>query len=178
MLNRPHRLYILVAIALITLVFIPNTAARVSIGTGCFIFAILAAFYFQYSTREFAGRLLARVQAGDESARRLYLARTRSGLGDIAREYLNTLLSADDERLLPLVVKQLGHPDVQAREMTEDRLARWGAKAADPVVRAALGQELTGDGAFRARRLLYRWRPELPSNLASLLEAGGYWQEA
>lgn len=178
MLNRPHRLYLLLGITWLAIIVLIGpmgwgTAATVSIIVG-----VLAAAYFQSSTKIFATRLLDRVTSGDEKAKGLYNARTRSRFGDIAKEYLTTLLGADDARVLPLIVKQLDHPDVQARELTEDRLARWGTKAAEPLVHAAVGRELTGDGAFRARRLLYRWRPELPQNLKTVLESAGYWQEA
>jgi hypothetical protein len=177
-LNRPHRLYLMLAATwLAIIVFVSPerwwSAAAVSIVVG-----ILAAFYFQASSKVFATRLLERAATGDERAKALYLARSRSRLGDIAREYLGTLLGASDERLLPLIVRQLDHPDAQARELTEDRLARWGTRAADPLVQAAIGHELSGDGAFRARRLLYRWRPELPSNLTALLDSAGYWKDA
>jgi hypothetical protein len=177
-LNRPHRLYLMLGITwLAVILFIPQerwwSGAAVSIVIG-----ILAAFYFQASSKVFATRLLERAASGDEKAKAMYLARSRSRFGDIAREYLVALLGAQDERLLPLVVRQLDHPDAQARELVEDRLVRWGLRAADPLVRAAIGSELSGDGAFRARRLLYRWRSEIPPNLTVLLDSAGYWKDA
>ncbi len=179
MLYRPHRMYFFLLVAWLAIILIAPPAWRLSLAALSIIAAVIGGFYFQVSTREYARRLLARAAEGDEKARRLYLARTRSRFGDIAREYLEELLkaSSSDDRLLPLVVRQLGHPDPLAREMTEDRLARIGSQAAGPLVHAVLGKELSGDGAFRARRLLYRWRSELPHDLAALLESFGYWQD-
>ncbi len=176
MLNRPHRLYLLLAILWLGIIFILEPEQWASAAAVSVVFGLLAALCFQASSRAFAQRLLQRVAAGDERAERVFNSRTRSRFGDIAREYLGALLSTQDERLLPLVVKQLGHPDAQARELTEDRLAHWGTEAASPLIQAAIGRELTGDGAFRARRLLYRWRPELPPKLATLLDSAGYWE--
>lgn len=176
MLNRPHRLYLLLAIVWLATVLIVKPEYWFTVAAASIIVGVLAAFYFQQSSRVFANRLLERVAAGDQRAEKVYHTRTRSRFGDIAREYLGALLATEDERLLPLVVRQLDHPDPEARELTEDRLARWGTRAADPLVRAAIGRELAGDGAFRARRLLYRWRPELPQNLIALLDSTGYWE--
>jgi len=178
MLYRPHRMYLFLAVAWLAIILLVRPDLRLSVAALSFIVAVIGAFYFQRSARVFASRLLQRAAEGDERAQRSYLTRTRSRFGDVAREYLETLLTTPDERLLPLVVKQLDHPDPLAREMVEDRLARWGTRAAGPLVQAAVGRELSGDGAFRARRLLYRWRPELPENLSALLEASGYWQDA
>jgi hypothetical protein len=177
-LNRPHRLYLLLGVAWLAIFVLVPPVHWWTFAAGTFLIGILAAFYFQRSARVYAERLLARVVEGDEKAQRLYLARTRSRFGDLAREYLETLIAADDERLLPLMVRQLEHPDANAREITEDRLTRWGVRAAEPVARAVVGKELTGDGAFRARRLLYRWRRELPERVSTLLETAGYWQDA
>ncbi len=178
MLNRPHRLYLLLAVAWLAIFLVVKPERWAAAATISIIVGILGALYMQYSTKIFAARLLRRVSEGDERAKTAYVARARSRFGDVAREYLTALLGTQDERLLPLIVRQLDHPDVQARELTEDRLARWGTKAAEPVVKAAVGHELAGDGAFRARRLLYRWRPELSASLKAVLDSAGYWQEA
>ncbi len=178
MLNRPHRLYLLLVIVWLTIIVIVAPERWWSAAAISIIVGVLAALYFQSSSRVFASRLLKRVAEGDERAKTAYNARARSRFGDIAREYLTTLLGTQDERLLPLIVKQLDHPDVQARELTEDRLARWGTRAADPLVHAAVGHQLAGDGAFRARRLLYRWRRELPPNLTAVLDTADYWHDA
>jgi hypothetical protein len=178
MLYRPHRLYLFLAVSWLAIFLIVRPEIWFSMAALSFIIGILAAFYFQVSSRVYATRLLQRAAEGDEKARRAYLARTHSRFGDVAREYLETLITTEDERVLPLMVKQLGHPDVLAREMTEDRLNRWGTQAAEPVAKAAMERELTGDGAFRARRLLWRWRPELPPKVTALLETSGYWQDS
>ncbi|RJQ08224.1 MAG: hypothetical protein C4551_05665 [Bacillota bacterium] len=176
MLNRPHRLYLSLLVVWVGIVLFIRPEQFWSAAAVSIVIGILAAFYFQASSREFARRLLARALGGDRQAQAAYQARTRSRFGDIAREYLDALLQCEDERALQLVVRQLGHPDAQARELTEDRLARWGVRAAEPLVQVAIGNELSGDGAFRARRLLYRWRPELSPNLTVLLDTAGYWQ--
>lgn len=178
MLNRPHRLYLLLVIVWLAIIVAVAPERWYSAAAISIIIGVLAALYFQRSSKVFASRLLERVLEGDELAKTTFNARARSRFGDIAREYLTTLLGTQDERLLPLIVKQLDHPDVQARELTEDRLARWGTRAAEPLVHAAVGHELADDGAFRARRLLYRWRPELPKNLKAVLDSAGYWQDA
>jgi hypothetical protein len=177
MLNRPHRLYLTLLIVWLATIFFVRPEYWLTLAAGSIVLGVIAAFYFQASAAAFATRLLARAGTGDEGAKKLYVARARSRFGDIAREYLTTLLKTEDEKLLPMVVQQLGHPDAQARELTEDRLARWGNRAAEPLVRAAVGREFSGDGAFRARRLIYRWRPELPQKLTALLDAAGYWKE-
>jgi len=177
MLYRPHQLYLFLAVAGLGMILFVPPENRPSAVVVTFIVGLILAFYLRASSRRSAGELIRRVAEGDETAARLYRARVRSRFGDEAREYLETLLGTSDERLLPLLVGQLGHPDPAAREMVEDRLVRWGVEAADPLVRAALGRELSGDGAFRARRLLWRMRSELPEHLSALLEASGYWQD-
>jgi hypothetical protein len=172
-------MYFFLLVTWLAIILIAPPGLRHSLAALSILVAIIGALYFRMSTRRHARRLLGRAAEGDERARRLYLARTRSRFGDVAREYLEELLAASssDDRVLPLLVRQLGHPDPLAREMTEDRLARIGSQAAAPLVHAVLGKELSGDGAFRARRLLYRWRSELPQDLAALLESFGYWQD-
>jgi hypothetical protein len=177
MLNRPHRLYLALLIVWLATIFFVRPEHWLTLAATSIVLGVVGALYFQASAAAFATRLLARVADGDERAKKLYAARVRSRFGDIAREYLTTLVKTEDEKLLPMVVLQLGHPDAQARELTEDRLARWGHRAAEPLVRATVGREFSGDGAFRARRLLYRWRPELPQKLTALLDAAGYWKE-
>jgi len=181
MLYRPHRMYFFLLVAWMGIILVAPQAWRTSLAALTIIAGVVGGFYFQASSRVFASRLLEQAALGSERARRVYLARTRSKFGDVAREYVETLLKASmsDERLIPLVVKQLDHPDAVAREMTEVRLAQIGsARAAEAVVRAVVAGELSGDGEFRARRLLYRWRSELPPELSRLLEAKGYWQAA
>jgi len=177
MLNRPHHLYLFLALAGLGIILFAPPEARASAAAVAFIVGLILAFYFERSSRRTAADLIRRVAEGDPTATRIYMARVRSRFGDEAREYLEMLLGTSDERLLPLMVRQLDHPDPAAREMVEDRLMRWNLDAADPLVRAAVGRELTGDGAFRARRLLWRMRSELPEHLAALLEASGYWQD-
>jgi len=178
-LYRPHRLYLFLAVAWLAIIVLVAPERWSAMAALSVVLGLLAAGYFDLSAKVYAGRLLRRVLDGEANAGRLYAARARSRLGDVARQYLTTLLGADeDERLLPLVVEQLDHPDVQAREMTENRLVRWGSRAAGALVEAVVGGKLHGDGAFRARRLLYRWRPELPDELQGALNRAGYWQEA
>ncbi|MCL6550061.1 MAG: hypothetical protein K6T37_03475 [Acidothermus cellulolyticus] len=177
MLNRPHRLYLLLLVVWVAIILILAPSGWASAATVSIIGGVLAAAYFEQSAKTYARRLLDRVAAGEPGAERLYRARTRSAFGDVAREYVRTLLESKDKRLLPLVVEQLGHPDVQVRELAEDRLVRWGLEAAEPLVEAAVGHRLTGDGAFRVRRLLYRMRSELPPEAKARLEAARYWQD-
>lgn len=177
MLNRPHRLYLLLGVTWLAIILIVRPDKWWTMAALSMIVGVILAFYFQYSSRLYATRLLARVAAGEPNAERLYLNRTRSRFGDVAKEYVTALLASEDERVLPLVVKQLCHPDAQAREMAEDRLVRWGGRAAEPLVQAAVGTDLAGDGAFRARRLLWRMKNELPGRLTALLESAGYWKE-
>jgi len=181
MLYRPHRMYFFLLVSWLGIIVVAPESWRTSLAALTIIAGVVGGFYFQASSRIFASRLLEQAAEGHERACRLYLVRTHSKFGDVARAYVETLLkgSMSDERLIPLVVKLLNHPDAIAREMTEVRLAQIGSgKAAEPVVRAVVAGEFSGDGEYRARRLLYRWRSELPPELRRLLETRGYWQAA